>query len=318
MQLIRYPHNQSLSESSVITIGNFDGVHLGHQSLIQQVIQVAEKEKLVATVVTMRPYPEQYFGKNKGFFRLTSVKQQYQLFKKAGIQCMCVLNFNADVAEMSPEAFFDRILVAGLAAKHIIIGDDFRFGRNRVGDFHLLSQLAQQHGIAVQRMPSFLLDNVRVSSTVIRRQLEIGELARAQRYLGRPYALEGRVLHGKKLGRTLGYPTLNIAVNEDVCLRGIFVVSVVLGGELHKGVASVGVNPSVAKTLGIRYELSSAILEIHLFDFDREVYGQRVQVLFHKKIRNEVKFDTLAALETAMAADALAAQRYYDSDDSES
>ena len=318
MQLIRYPQRRPSHAPSVVTIGNFDGVHLGHQSLIHRVLSVASQQKLQATVVTMRPYPEQYFGKSTGFFRLTSVKQQYDLLKKAGVECLCVLNFNAEMAEMSPQAFFYDILLKGLKARHIIIGDDFRFGRNRVGDFQLLSQLAQQHEITVEQMPSFLSDGIRVSSSVIRQHIEAGNLGLAQQYLGRPYALEGRVLHGKKLGRTLGYPTLNIAVNEDVSLRGIYIVSVVLQGESLMGVASVGVNPSVSKTRGIRYELCSAILEIHLFDFDCDVYGHRVQVLFHKKIRNEVKFDTLAALKTAMAADALAARRYFDSVDPES
>lgn len=318
MRFVRYPQRTSLTAPSVVTIGNFDGVHLGHQSLIQEVLTVAEAQSLQSVVVTMNPYPQRFFGHNETFFRLTSCKQQYHLLKSAGIDCLCVLNFNRAMASMTPQSFFEEILLHGLQAAHIIIGDDFRFGQNRSGDFHVLNALAEQHGITVQRMPSFLVNGVRVSSSEIRARLHAGELPAANRYLGRVYGLEGRVLHGKKLGRTLGYPTLNIAVNDDLRLRGIFIVSVLLDGELQTGVANIGTNPTVAETPGLRYQLSAAILEIHLFDFDRDIYGRRVQVLFHKKIRNEVKFDTLAALKAAMLADEKAARQYFESKDFES
>ena len=314
MQLIQYPHKKPLASATVVTVGNFDGVHLGHQHLINEVLSVGQQKGLQTVVVSMRPYPEHYFARDASFFRLTSVKAQFGLLKEAGIDCLCVLNFNQALAEMPAEDFFDVILRQGLQASHVIVGDDFRFGRNRLGDYRLLSELSEAYGMTVQQMSSFFMDDVRVSSSHIRDLLVNGDLAAVQRFLGRPYALEGRVLHGKKLGRTLGYPTLNIAVNDDVRLRGICVVSVILGGKKLTGVASVGHNPSVAKSLGLRYEQSAAVLEIHLFDFNRDVYGHRVQVLFHKKIRNEVKFDSLAALEAAMSEDEKTARLYFESE----
>ncbi len=311
MQLIRYPQKRSLSQSnyistgSCITIGNFDGVHLGHQALISQVVEQARNTGRQSVVVTMQPLPVQYFNGPYAVDILTPFKHKYQLLKELGVDVMCQLNFNHRLAAMPAAAFYRKIILAGLNAEYILVGDDFRFGANRQGDFEMLQQMAQNNGVEVTQLDTIVSCDLRVSSTAIRNSLSDGEFVKAKVMLGRDFNVRGRVAHGKKIGRTIGYPTINLALQHGAFpLHGVYVVEINISGHRYRAVASVGFNPSVGG--------NAKRIEVYVLDFDQQVYGQCVEVLFYKKLRNEVKFDSLNRLTSAIDEDVRLTQEFFD------
>ena len=289
-----------------VTIGNFDGVHRGHQAMFARLKAAAAERGLPTAVMTFEPHPREVFTPEQAPARLTSLREKMELFKSHAIDRMVLARFSRRFASLSAEEFIERILMTGIQARWILIGDDFRFGAQRAGDFTLLKQCGEARGFEVESLPSVLVGGVRVSSTAVREALAQGELALAAQFLGRPYSISGRVVHGDKLGHALGYPTANIQMKHNKPpLSGIFAVELcgIDGGRLP-GVASLGVRPTV-KQNGV------ATLEVHVFDFHERIYGAHVRVDFLHKLRDEEKFPDLPTLIAQIARDVADAKDFF-------
>jgi riboflavin kinase/FMN adenylyltransferase len=280
-----------------LTIGNFDGVHRGHRALIDRVTARAREAKLTSCVLTFEPHPREYFSPEAAPQRITRLRDKLELMAQAGVERVHVARFDARFAALSAERFIEEILMKGLAVQWLLVGRDFRFGAKRAGDFSTL----QNHGFAVEAMPDVQFEGKRVSSSAVRAALAEGDLAGAERLLGHPYTISGRVAHGAKLGRGLGFPTANIVLRRPPPIAGIFVVEVDGYG---RGVASVGRRPTVNP-------VAIPLLEVHLFDHDADLYGEHLRVRFLKKLRDEQKYDGLPALQAAIARDARQAKEYF-------
>lgn len=305
MHVIRGLHNlRTEHRGCVATIGNFDGVHLGHQSVFRHLLEKGREFSLPATVVTFEPQPREFFQPRDAPARLTRMREKLRAMQDAGIQRVVVLEFNRRMAVMPAKQFVEELLVNGLGARFLSVGDDFRFGQQRSGDFQLLLRMGAEHGFEVENMNTYKLDADRVSSTRIRQLLTQGELRTAEQCLGRPYRICGRVAHGDKRGRTIGFPTMNVNLHRIVSpLRGVYAVKVYgLQEDALPGVANIGVRPTVEGD-------SRYLLEVHLFDFDRSVYGAHVQVEFMHKLRDEKKFDSFEALRQQIQDDAETGRR---------
>ena len=307
MELIRGRHNlRPHHRGCVATIGNFDGVHLGHQAVLAALRDKAQDLDLPATVILFEPQPLEYLRPEAAPSRLTRLREKLVQIRRCGIDRVLLLGFDQRLAALEAEDFVDRILVAGLGVRHLYVGDDFRFGAGRRGDFKLLGRLGQAAGFGVESLATVTHQGERVSSTRIRRALAAGDLAAAEACLGRPYALVGRVGHGHRRGRTIGFPTLNIALHRRVSpLQGVFAVKVAgLADQPLPGVANLGVRPTVGGDL-------KPLLEVHLFDFDQQVYGRLVEVTFVEFIREERKFESFDQLRRQIELDAAAARRIH-------
>ena len=286
-----------------LTIGNFDGVHRGHQAMLTRLREAADDLRLPAAVLTFDPHPREFFSRDAAPPRLSKLRQKLEMFRAFGVDRAIVARFDQRMAAMLPEAFIDDVLVRRLAARWILVGDDFRFGKAREGDLAALR--AHAATFSVEGMRTVAVDAQRASSTAVREALLAGELAHAQALLGRPYAISGRVAHGEKLGRALGFPTANIPLRHRPALSGIFAVRVHgLGSAPRDGVASIGVRPTIQQN-------GKPLLEVFLFDFDETIYGRRVTVEFVHKLRDEEKYDTLDALTRQIRADVVQARDYF-------
>ena len=300
MQLVRGLHNlKSVHHGCVATIGNFDGVHLGHQSVFRHLMEKGAELNLPTTVVTFEPQPREFFQADTAPARLTRLREKLQAIEDVGIERVVVLEFNKRLAAMQAEHFVEELLIEGLGARFLSVGDDFRFGSRRQGDYSLLQRMGRQYGFEVENMNTYKLDADRVSSTRIRELLTEGDFRTANQYLGRPYRICGRVAHGDKRGRTIGFPTMNVNMHRRVSpLRGVYAVRVDgLGDEALPGVANIGIRPTVEGDA--RY-----LLEVYLFDFDRSVYGAHVSVEFVQKLRDEKRFDNFDELRQQILRDA--------------
>ena len=305
-KIIRGFHNLPASpQGCVATIGNFDGVHLGHQAVLTQLAMKGDTLKLPAVVITFEPQPFEYFVPEKAPARLTRFREKVEALRCYSIQQLCVLRFNKRLAQMSAEAFIQALLVKGLNVKYLVVGDDFRFGCERKGDFALLQQAGQKYGFQVVNMHTFAIDQNRVSSTRIRNALSSGDLVLAEKLLGRPYRMSGRVAHGDKRGRKMGFPTANIHLHRHkIPLTGVFAVQLFgIDEEPVNGVANIGIRPTIGG--------NKALLEVHLFEFKREIYGEHVQVFFLHKIRDEQRFENLDQLISQIKLDAEQARQYF-------
>ena len=289
-----------------LTIGNFDGVHLGHRAMIARLTDVARRLGLPVAVMTFEPQPQEFFAPDQAPPRLTSLHEKLERLRDCGVDRVYICRFDFAFAQLTAHEFVSRLLRDGLAVRWLLVGDDFRFGARRSGDFTLLKSLALQSGFEVEAMTSVVAIGERVSSTAIRACLEQGDLSAAQQLLGRPYSITGRVVDGDKLGAKIGYPTANVQLQRAKApLSGIFVVEVEgLGPKLLPGVASLGVRPTVTQR-------GRPTLEVHLFDFDARIYGRRIGVRFLKKLRDEQKFANLDSLVAQMDKDAAAARDYF-------
>jgi riboflavin kinase/FMN adenylyltransferase len=296
MQILRglsSPDNQPIA----LTIGNFDGVHLGHQALLEQLQLAARERDLATAAIVFEPHPREFFTPLQAPARLTNLREKLERFAALGLNRVHVCRFNQKLAQTSATDFIDA-LYKKLGAKYVLIGDDFRFGNARGGDFALMEKMGAQQGVMVKSMSSLLQDGVRISSTAVRIALAEGNLRLAQRYMGRPYSISGHVEHGEKMGRKLGYPTANVQLKHNrPALKGVFVVRVrIENGAMREGVASLGVRPTV--------ELNGKpVLEVHLFDFAQEIYGKHLHVDFLHKLRDEMKFSGLESLTQQIALD---------------
>lgn len=295
-----------------LTIGNFDGVHRGHQSLIDRLVDQARAADLPATVLTFEPHPREYFAARSPAAmpaprRVATLRDKLEALAGLGVDRVCVAHFNAALAAMPAEAFVNDILVDGLRTRHLLIGDDFCFGARRRGDFAMLTRLGRESGMQVEAMPTITEDGLRVSSSRVREALMAGDLTTVERLLGRPYQVSGHVIHGRKLGRNLGFPTLNLRfAHGQPALAGIFVVEVDglhVNGSLP-GVASLGTRPAV-ETDG------RPLLEVHLLDWQGDAYGKLVRVTFRQRLRDELPFESLEALRIQIDRDANAARAWF-------
>ncbi|MFZ1446424.1 MAG: bifunctional riboflavin kinase/FAD synthetase [Candidatus Dechloromonas phosphoritropha] len=290
---------------TVLAIGNFDGVHLGHGALLRRLCDVASQSAMPPTVLTFEPHPREFFSPASAPARLTTFREKIELLAEAGIEQATVCRFNASFAALSADQFIDRVLVRGLRVQHLIIGDDFRFGKARAGDFALLQQAGAQRDFSVEAMGSVTVDGERVSSSGVRAALAAGDMAHAARLLSRPYVIDGKVTRGQQLGRQWGFPTANIRIKHNpLPMSGVFAVEVGgLGDKPLPGVANLGVRPTVGGT--------RPLLEVHLFDFERDIYGAHISVRFVHKLRNEQRFPNFDALKAQIAADAVAARAFF-------
>ncbi|WP_288024443.1 bifunctional riboflavin kinase/FAD synthetase [Thauera sp.] len=291
---------------AVLTIGNFDGVHRGHQALLSLLTGKARALGLPAVVLTFEPHPREYFSPADAPARLASLREKLLLLQSAGVDRTYICRFDARVASQSAQSFIDDTLVRGLGVRHLFIGDDFRFGARRQGSFAMLQEAGVTHGFGVESMPTLCVDDERVSSSAVRNALLEDDLGHAARLLGRPYSIAGRVSHGDKLGRQLGFPTANIQMkHRRPALTGVYVVSVEgLAEERILGVANIGVRPTATAR-------GRARLEVHLFEWSQNCYGAHIRVHFLHKLRSEQKFDSLDALRTQIALDSEAARQWF-------
>jgi riboflavin kinase/FMN adenylyltransferase len=306
MELVRGLHNlRPRHRGCVATIGNFDGVHRGHQAVFEQLSHTARAQQLPLTVITFEPQPREFFAPAAAPSRLTRLREKLQAMLACGIDRVVCLRFDAGLAGLPPADFIRAILVEGLDVRYLVVGDDFRFGRDRAGNFALLEQAGTQQGFPVVTMQTFDVGGSRVSSTRIRAALEAGDLETAASLLGRPYGMCGRVAHGDKRGRTIGYPTANIHLHRILApVAGVFAVEMHgLPGAPLPGIANIGSRPTVGGT--------RSQLEVHLFDIDRDIYGCHVEVSFLYKIREEQRFETLGALQAQIQQDTEQAQSWF-------
>ena len=305
MEFIRGQHNlRPRHRGCTASIGNYDGVHLGHQAIIRQLLGTGESFGIPALIVTFEPYPQEYFRRGSQT-RLTSLRAKLELMEALGIERVLCLRFNAQLANMSPESFIRDLLVEGIGVKHLVIGDDFRFGRGRAGDFDVLQAAGDKYGFSVENTDTYMVKGERVSSSRVRQALDLGQLELAEQLLGRTYSISGKVAHGDKRGRAWGFPTANIDLErQNPPLNGIYAVEV--GGVNSSnvpGVAYVGKRPTVNGT--------RRLLEVHIMDFDRDIYGKRIAVHFLKMIREDQKFDSHAALQAQIAKDKSDAEMFF-------
>ena len=306
MQIVRNILNlKPEHHGCVATIGNFDGVHLGHQAVLGQLAQKADELNLPLTVVTFEPQPQEFFRPEESPPRLTRFREKVQALRRYAVDRVLVLRFNQKFSRQSADDFIQNLLVNGLGVKYLVVGDDFRFGKNRAGDFAMLQAAGGEHGFEVVNMHTFALDEKRVSSTRVREALGAGDLNAAEKLLGRIYRMSGRVAHGDKKGRTIGFPTANIHLHRiNTPLRGVFAVELFgVEGEPIPGVANLGTRPTVG---GMK-----TLLEVHLFDFDGDIYGRHVHVDFLKKLRDERRFDSFDELKAQILRDAEQARTFF-------
>jgi len=290
-----------------LSIGNFDGVHRGHRALLQRVVDAARESGATAAAMTFEPHPREFFAPEQAPARIANLRDKIEGLRQVGIERVFVQHFNRDFASLSPEQFIQRILVDGCQARALLVGDDFRFGARRAGDVALLRSFGARCGFRVEQVAQVQWNGERVSSSRIRGALGAGNLLLASELLGHAYSISGRVLHGSKLGRQLGFPTLNLRVaHRRPALNGIYAVLVHgIRSSSLPGVASVGLRPTIDDS-------GRWLLEVHLFDFSEDVYGQLIRVQFVQKLRDEERFDTVQELAAAIRRDADRARAIFD------
>jgi riboflavin kinase/FMN adenylyltransferase len=288
----------SSSRPVALTIGNFDGVHRGHQAILDRLVREARARDLPAAVLTFEPHPREFFSPETAPTRLTSLREKLELLAAYGVDQVHVQRFDSRFAHLTAELFIERVLVQGLRTRWLLIGDDFRFGAKRTGDFDLLVEAAPHYRFGIEAMPTVTDAGLRVSSSAVRDALARGDLSAARMLLGRHYSISGRVVHGAKLGRQLGYATANVQMRHNrPPLTGIFAVRALGTAEGGlPGVASLGFRPTVE-------DAGRATLEVHLFDFDGDLYGRHLRVEFLHKIRDEAKYPDLDTLKAQIARD---------------
>jgi len=306
MELIRGLHNiRPRHRGCVATIGAFDGVHLGHQTVFAKLNEKARELNLPSLVITLEPLPREFFAPKKAPARVMSFREKYIALKAQGIDRVLRVHFTHELSLVSAEDFISDIFHDKLDIKFMVVGDDLRFGHERRGDFNLLKRMGEELGFGVSDTDTLIDHGERVSSTRIRKALGNADFALAEDLLGRPYSITGKVIYGQQLGRTIGVPTANLQLHRiKAALSGVYAVEVNLAGKLYPGVANVGTRPTINDSL-------KAILEVHLLDFKQNIYGKTLEVIFRKKIRDEQKFASLELLKSAIENDIATAKTYF-------
>ena len=311
MKVFRGLPNAASRAPCALTIGNFDGVHRGHQALLARVREAADKLGVEAAVMTFEPHPREFFARlagdlSKAPTRIANLRDKLQALANASIDRVIVEHFNAHFASMSPQDFVEKVLVQGLHVKWLMVGEDFRYGAKRAGSLEMLIEASKRYGFHVEALPTVTNNGTRISSSAVRAALAQSDFALAAQLLGHSYAISGHVIHGKKLGRTIGFPTLNLRIaHKRPALSGIFVVQVHgLAERPIPGVASLGVRPTVEDS-------GRVLLEAYLFNYAQQCYGKLVRVEFLKKLRNEEKYADLPTLTAAIERDADHARAFF-------
>lgn len=308
ISLIRDIDRSRLSDQqSVVTIGSFDGVHLGHQAILQQVIDRAQSSDCLAVAMTFEPQPQEYFSAETAPPRLMRLREKIEALLNFGMDLVVCLRFNHELRSLTATEFVQDILVDGVNTKHLIVGDDFRFGCDRKGDFDSLVTMGGQWGFSVQNTQTVELHSQRVSSTLVRQLLQQSDFDKVAGLLGRPFSINGKVTFGQQLGRELGFPTANVNLNRfRAPLAGVYAVWVDIEGVEHrvKGAANVGVRPTIG-------DMVKPILEVHLLDFDQQIYGRRISVEFVYKIRDEQQFTSLDDLAESISDDVVLIKQWF-------
>ncbi|MGZ8165153.1 MAG: bifunctional riboflavin kinase/FAD synthetase [Methylobacter sp.] len=307
MRLIRgLAHIEPLKNGCVLTIGNFDGLHLGHRAVIKKLVERGAALALPVVIMIFEPQPLEYFLGDNAPSRLMCLREKAIEFSKLPIDYLLIVRFNKYFSNFDAEQFIDEVLIEKLNIKHLVIGDDFHFGKARRGNFAMLREKGKIYGFEVEDTGSYFIDGLRISSTLIRDALLAGDLAKAERMLGHGYSVCGRVAHGDKRGRTIGYPTANIKMfRKNTPVDGVFAVTMTgIDGLEIKGVANVGTRPTIEGG-------SKVILETHLFDFDKEIYGRYVEVHFKQKIRDEQRFQSLDELKAQIVKDVIETKKFF-------
>lgn len=315
MQLIRGFHNlanfHGLQKGCVLTIGNFDGVHIGHQNILARLCDKSLELNLPSVVMLFEPQPREFFAKKSANLtassapaRLMRLRDKLKYLEEAGIDFVLCVRFSDKFAQLSADAFISELLVKRLQVRYLSIGDDFRFGEKRAGNFEMLHNAGLKYRFAVEESHTHSFNRERISSSLIRQALQQDNLHLVEKLLGRPYSIAGRVAHGNKLGRTIGFPTANIMLNRLVIpLQGVFAVQIQTQTGKYNGIANVGNRPTING--------SKALLEVHIFDFNRSIYGEAIEVFFMHKIRNEVKFPSFEALKAQIGKDRQQAVEFF-------
>lgn len=304
MQLIRSLADYHADAPVALAIGNFDGLHQGHQAVLARMHALAAEDGLVPAVLTFEPHPRQFFAPNAPAFRLQTRRDKLAGLAGHGVAKIFALKFNAAFAGQSAEDFLQKVLRGKMNARAVITGENFSYGKARSGDIAQLRAWGEKHGIRTEQLKPVIAEGDVCSSTAVRSALEVGDMKHAGALLGRPYSISGRVLHGEKKGRELGFPTANLALAKGLKAPryGVYAVAVQVDGATHRGVASFGVRPTLNET-------TEPLLESHLFDFAGDLYGKRLRVLLHQHLRDEKRFDSLAALKHQMDDDARTARQ---------
>jgi riboflavin kinase / FMN adenylyltransferase len=304
-QLIRGLHNiRAIHQGGVLSIGNFDGVHLGHRQVLRRLVAEAKHRNTCSIVMLFEPQPQEFFGRMT-LHRLSRFREKWQQLRKTGVDYVLCVRFDRNFSDLSAEDFVQRVLQGALKTRYVMVGEDFHFGAKRQGDFAFLQQMGEQYGFDVVAAETFQMGGERVSSTRIRALMQQGDLSAATVLLGQAYRLYGRVRHGKKLGRQLGFPTANLALCRKCSpLQGVLAVTVRgVGDSLLYGVASLGSRPTVSG--------SEVLLEVYLFDFNEDIYGAHLEVIFHHYLRQECRFETLDDMVVQIRQDVIQAKDFF-------
>jgi riboflavin kinase/FMN adenylyltransferase len=307
MRLIRgFSNSPPFSRGCVLTIGNFDGVHLGHRAVIEMLVARGRELNLPTVIMLFEPQPLEYFLADNAPSRLMRLREKMLALNELSVDNIVIVRFNRALANLEAEQFIQQILLEKLNIKHLVIGDDFHFGKMRRGNFKLLQEAGSKNGFSVEKSESYELSALRVSSTLIRDALNADDLTQAEQLLGRGYSICGRVAQGDKLGRTLGFPTANIKMlRRNTPIRGVFAVTMTgIDNREFQGVANVGIRPTIEGN-------HKVILETHLFDFDKDIYGRYVSVQFKQKLRHEMRFNSLDELKAQICLDVDAAKAFF-------
>ncbi|MBC8299320.1 MAG: bifunctional riboflavin kinase/FAD synthetase [Pelagibacterales bacterium] len=296
MKVIRSINNLANTQKNcAVTIGNFDGIHKGHTSLINKIISYSKKYSLVPTVITFEPLPEEYFQK-ANFKRLMRLKEKLLIFKEHGIKQVLCLNFNKRFSKISAEEFISMILIQKLDTKYLIVGSDFRFGHNREGNYNLLKSYSKKTEMKVENIKLINTNGNKIGSTRIREALSSGDVELANKLIGRPFSISGMVVHGEKLGKKLGYPTANIDIYKSYPINGIFLVKISMENDADNyGLASLGNKPT--------FSGKNDVLEVYIFNFNKNIYNQKLKISFLHKIRDQIKFSSKSDLIKQMDYD---------------
>jgi len=289
-------------EGSVVTIGNFDGIHLGHQKIIAQLKEHAEKLKVPSVVISFNPTPQNFFGADHAV--LSSYEEKDFFLSSLGINYHLVINFNKEFSNINAQTFIEEFLLRKLNIKLCLVGDDFRFGKNRVGDFSLLQENGDKHGFAVEETATIEHNQIRISSTRIRECLQQNNLEETKKLLGRSYSISGKIVRGQQRGRTINFPTINILPNRSKSpVSGVFAVKVKLSGQTYFGICNAGHKPTVN---GREF-----LFETHIFDFEKDVYEQFAEIAFLKHVRPEKKFNSFEELKDQIEKDVIVAKKFF-------
>ena len=294
MELIRGLHNLKSLSGCVLTIGNFDGVHVGHQEILKKLVKKAKELGLPSLVISFSVTPETFFGRPKA--RINNFRDKHLLLESLGVDKHILIRFNKSFSELRADEFVNKVLVEKTGVRFCFVGDDFRFGKDREGDFSMLKKMSLEHNFALQKINGVSIGGLRVSSSEIRKMLTKGDFKSAETFLGRPFSISGKVAHGAQIGRTIGFPTANIGIKRRLSpVLGVYSVHIEHSSKTYTGVCNVGKRPTLGGT--------KILLEVFVFDFDQEIYGENVNVIFRQKCRNEIKFGSFDELKKQIEKD---------------